>query len=171
MNKPYFIMMAAYNKWANGRLYDTATTLDAEEYTRDVHAFFRSMMGALNHLLVTDYIWMQRFTGEGSAPRHLDEILHETLPQLRVARDLEDRRITDWIDSLDETALLKRFTYRPVTNPREVSQQLAPALVHLFNHQTHHRGHAHMILSVLGKKPPSLDLIYFHRTEDGARFA
>jgi len=171
MNKQYFIMMAAYNQRANGRLYDAAVALEPEEFTRDVSAFFKSMMGTLNHLLVTDRIWMRRFTGEGDAPRHLDEILHIALPELRIARDLEDKRIIDWIDALDESVFLGRFTYTPVTNPREVSQRLGPALVHLFNHQTHHRGHAHMILSVLGKEPPSLDLIYFQRTEDGARFA
>jgi len=171
MNKQYFTMMAAYNKWANGRVYDAAAALDADEFTRDVSAFFKSMMGTLNHLLVTDRIWMRRFTSEGDAPRHLDEILHATLPELRIARDLEDKRISDWIDALDESVFLGHFTYTPVTNPREVTQRLAPALVHLFNHQTHHRGHAHMILSVLGKEPPSLDLIYFQRTEDGARFA
>ena len=54
---------------------------------------------------------------------------------------------------------------------RRISQRLAPALAHLFNHQTHHRGQAHTILSLLGKEPPPLDLVYFQRTEEGRAFA
>lgn len=171
MDKHHFTMMAAYNRWANAAIYDAAAELDGEEFTRDVSAFFKSMMGTLNHLLVTDRIWMLRFTGEGEAPRSLDAILYRALPGLRIARELEDKRIADWIDSLDEAAFAGRFSYVTVTNPRVISQRLAPALVHLFNHQTHHRGQAHTILSLLGRKPPSLDLIQFYRTPAGGHFA
>lgn len=171
MDKQYFTMMASYNQWANATLYDAAAELDGDEFSRDVSAFFKSMMGTLNHLLVTDGIWMQRFTGEGEAPGSLDAILYRGLPALRIARELEDQRIAEWIESLDESAFSGRFSYLTVTNPRVISQRLAPALVHLFNHQTHHRGQAHTILSLLGRKPPSLDLIAFYRTSEGAHFA
>lgn len=171
MDKPFFTMMSAYNQWANASLYDAVARLSPEEFTRDVSAFFRSMRGTLNHLLVTDLIWMQRFTSQGEAPRELNAILHGTFPDLRAAREAQDRRIIDWIAALDDRAFAGNFTYVPVTNPRQVTQRLAPALVHLFNHQTHHRGQAHMILSVLGKNPPPLDLIYYQRSSAGSRFA
>lgn len=164
-------MMAAYNHWANLQIYDAASELTRDEFRRDTGAFFHSMMGTLNHLLVTDRIWMKRFTGEGDAPAGLDVILFDELEPLRQAREVEDARIADWVAGMDEEALAGRFTYITVTDVRTVSQRLAPALAHLFNHQTHHRGHAHMILSVLGKIPPSLDLIYFQRTEQGRAFA
>lgn len=169
--KQHFQMMAAYNRWANGLVYDAAEQLSAEDYRRDVGAFFHSMNGTLNHILVADRIWMKRFTGQGEAPDRLDAILHDTLPALRQAREAEDERIVAWIDGLDDDAFQGDFTYTTVVNPRTVSQRLAPALSHLFNHQTHHRGHAHMVLSVLGKEPPSLDLIYFHRTPEGREHA
>lgn len=169
--KQQFSMMASYNRWANSRLYDAAAALTSDEVDRDVGAFFGSMLGTLNHILVADRIWMKRFTGEGNAPARLDTVLHDALPALTVARDSEDRRIESWIESLDDTAFSGRFTYVTATDMRTVSQRLAPALAHFFNHQTHHRGHAHMILSVLGKEPPSLDLIYFQRTDEGRRFA
>lgn len=169
--KQQFMMMAAYNRWANNRLYDAAAELTKEELGRDVGAFFNSMIGTLNHLIVTDLIWMHRFTGEGDAPKRLDTILHSALPALRVLREREDQRIVDWVAALDEEALAGRFTYVTATDMRTISQRLAPALAHLFNHETHHRGHAHMTLSVLGKEPPSLDLIYFQRTPDGRDFA
>ncbi|WP_309083974.1 DinB family protein [Chelativorans sp.] len=169
--KRHFEMMAAYNRWANGLLYDAAAGLTNEEFTRDVGAFFGSMLGTLNHLLVADRVWMNRFTGEGDAPARLDTILHPALPALRLAREAEDKRIAEWVAALDEDALQGRFTYMTIVNPQVVSQRLAPALLHFFNHHAHHRGQAHVILSVLGKTPPSLDLIYFHRTAEGREYS
>jgi uncharacterized damage-inducible protein DinB len=168
--KQHFMMFAAYNQWANGRIYDAAAELLDEEFNRDTGAVFGSMMGTLNHLLVTDRIWMKRFTGEGDAPTTLDAIVHKGLGALRVAREAEDRRNIDWVESLTEKALAGRFAYMTVTDMRTVSQRLAPALSHLFNHQTHHRGQAHMILTVLGRPSVPLDLIYFQRTEEGRAF-
>ncbi len=164
-------MLAAYNAWANQRVYDAAAELGDDEWLRDTGAFFRSMMGTLNHILVGDRIWMKRFTGDGDAPASLDAILFTDFSKLRAARDAEDKRILKWMAGLGEKALSGRFTYMTVTDMRTVSQRLAPALGHFFNHQTHHRGQAHMILTVLGRPSLQLDLIYFQRTEEGRAFA
>lgn len=169
--KRHFEMMAAYNRWANELLYEAAAKLTPDEFSRDAGAFFGSMKGTLNHILVADRIWMRRFTGEGDAPTRLDAVLHNAFPALRLAREAEDKRIIEWVDSLDEATLEGRFTYMTIVDPRTISQRLAPALTHFFNHQTHHRGHAHMILSVLGQEPPSLDFIYFYRTAAGRDYA
>ncbi len=169
--KRHFLMMAAYNRWANTRIYEAAADLTGEEWQRDTGAFFRSMMGTLNHLLVTDRIWLHRFTGEGAAPPSLDIILHEDFADLRRARQAEDERIARWIESLAGEAFGGRFSYTTISDMRTISQRLAPALHHLFNHQTHHRGQAHMILTVLGRPSTGLDLIAFQRTEEGRSFA
>ena len=169
--KQHFLMFAAYNAWANQRIYEVASELTKEEFTRDVGAFFKSMRGTLNHLLVTDKIWLKRFTGEGDAPAALDTILYINFAKLRLARKVEDKRLVDWVGSRSEKAIAGRFTYMTVTDMRTVSQRVAPALAHLFNHQAHHRGQAHTILTVLGKEAPSLDLIYFQRTEEGRAYA
>jgi uncharacterized damage-inducible protein DinB len=169
--KQHFQMFAAYNSWANQRVYDAAAELDDDELNRDTGAFFRSMTGTLNHLLAADRIWMKRFTGEGDAPASLDEILFDELPPLRAAREAEDRRIVKWVGGLGEEALSGRFTYMTVSDMRTISQRLAPSLAHFFNHQTHHRGQAHMILTSLGRPSPTLDLIHFQRTEEGRAFA
>ncbi|MBZ9941465.1 damage-inducible protein DinB [Mesorhizobium sp. B2-2-4] len=169
--KRHFMMFAAYNQWANGRIYDAAADLDEEEFNRDVGAFFGSMKGTLNHLLAADRIWMKRFTGEGDAPTALDAILYQALPGLRMARETEDRRIVDWVGGLSDKALSGRFIYMTVSDMRTVSQRLAPALDHVFNHQTHHRGQAHMILTVLGRPSVQLDLAHFQRTEEGRAYA
>lgn len=167
----HFQMFASYNRWANARVYEAAAALDEAALNRDTGAFFGSLLGTLNHVLVADRIWLKRFTGEGSAPTKLDTILHPDLIGLTGARMAEDRRIVEWIGTLSEEQLAGRFTYQTVTDMRTVSQRLAPALAHFFNHQTHHRGQAHGILTSLGKPSIQLDLIYFQRTEEGRAFA
>jgi uncharacterized damage-inducible protein DinB len=167
--KAHYEMFAGYNAWANRRLYGAATTLSDEEYRADRGAFFRSMHGTLNHLLATDRIWMQRFTGEGEAPARLDAILHERLPELAAARATEDRRIVEYIAGLDDQKLRGTISYRRVSSPEAFVQALAPALAHWFNHQTHHRGQAHAILTGLGKPAPELDLLYFQRLQDAGK--
>ncbi len=167
----HFQMFAAYNRWANARVYEAAATLGDEELNRDTGAFFGSLIGTLNHVLVADRIWLKRFTGEGSAPSSLDAILHPDLIGLTGARMAEDRRIVEWIGSLSAKQLSGRFTYLTVSDMRTISQRLAPALAHFFNHQTHHRGQAHTILTALGQPSVQLDLIAFQRTEEGRAFA
>ena len=156
-------MFAGYNAWANERLYAVAGSLSPEEFTADRGAFFGSLMATLNHLLVTDRIWLRRFTGSGVAPTTLDAILHPDLAGLHTARRAEDARIIAWVEGLDAARLAGNFTYQPITNPRDITQPLAPALAHLFNHQTHHRGQAHTILTGFGRTVPSLDLIQYQR--------
>ncbi|MEQ1953228.1 DinB family protein [Mesorhizobium sp. CN2-181] len=169
--KQHFEMFAAYNRWANQHVYEAAANLTPEEFNRDTGAFFKSAMGTLNHLLVTDRIWMKRFSGLGDAPTALDAILFTDFTKLRPARIAEDERISDWIGSLTAKQLAGRFTYTTLSDMRTISQRLAPALAHVFNHQTHHRGQMHAILTTLGKPSVSLDLAYFQRTEEGREFA
>jgi len=161
--KEHYRTFAGYNAWANHRLYAAAAQLSDVDYRADRGAFFKSMQGTLNHLLATDRIWMKRFTGEGDAPERLDAILHEDFDSLRAAREAEDRRIVGWIQSLDDARLAGVIRYRRVSTPEEFVQQLMPALDHWFNHQTHHRGQAHVILTGLGKPAPELDMLYYQR--------
>jgi uncharacterized damage-inducible protein DinB len=161
----HFAMFAGYNRWANERLYETAARLPDADYRADRGAFFGSLHRTLNHLLVTDRIWMRRFTGEGPAPTRLDEILFESLAELGAARIEEDERIIGYIDGLSEADLAATFSYRRTSSPDEITQPLAPAIAHMFNHQTHHRGQAHALLTILGGHDfaPSLDLVVFQR--------
>jgi uncharacterized damage-inducible protein DinB len=168
MMQSHFRMMAHYNTWANTRLYDAAAVVDAEAYLAPRGAFFGSLHGTLNHILVGDRIWLQRFTGEGEVPTSLDAILHDDFAALRAARDEEDARIVAYVEGLDEAAFDSLFSYRTITKPVDVTQPLGPALAHFFNHQTHHRGQAHCLLTQITGDAPSLDLIAFQR-EAGTR--
>lgn len=169
--KQHFMMFAAYNRWANALVYEGAADLSPDEIERNTGAFFKSVMGTLNHLVAADRIWMKRFTGQGEAPATLDAIISRDFAQLRALRQEEDERIVAWISGLTDKALAGRFSYMTVTDMRTISQRLAPALAHFFNHHTHHRGQAHAQLTTLGRPSVSLDLVRFQRTEEGRVFA
>ena len=117
----------------------------------------------LNHLLTADQVWMHRFTGQGPSPDRLDMIQHETLADLRRAREAEDKRILDYVDGLTDAQLAGSIRYRRVSTPEVFEQALAPALAHFFNHQTHHRGQAHSILCSFGRRGLVLDLLAHQR--------
>jgi len=158
-------MFAGYNRWCNERLYDAAAKVADADYRADRGAFFKSLHGTLNHLLLGDVIWMQRFTGEGMLPKTLDEILHDDFATLRAARRAMDDRISRYVGALSEADLARPIRYRTFVNPVDIEQVLAPALDHFFNHQTHHRGQAHALLSsIIGnERTPSFDLIIYQR--------
>ncbi len=164
-------MFASYNAWCNARLYTATAGLTDVDYRADRGAFFKSLHGTLNHLLVGDRIWMRRFTGQGEVPARLDAILYEDFADLRVARAAEDALIIGYIAGLTESDLGRPFRYRTFVRPTTIEQALSPALDHFFNHQTHHRGQAHALLSaVIGNDAtPSFDLIIYQReTGEGA---
>lgn len=160
--KAHFQTFAAYNRWANDRLYAAAAELSEAEFVEDRGAFFGSMSGTLNHILVADRIWLRRITGEGPQPKALNEILHPDLPGLCAARQTEDERLVRTIDAMDEERIAGTLAYRTTTG-EPFEQPLALVLAHLFNHQTHHRGQAHTLLSLHGRNPPPLDLLYYLR--------
>ena len=89
-----YLMFAGYNTWCNERLYDAAAQVPDADYRANRGAFFKSLHGTLNHLLVGDRIWMRRFTGRGDVPPNLDAILYDDFAQLRAARRAEDTLIT-----------------------------------------------------------------------------
>jgi uncharacterized damage-inducible protein DinB len=156
---------AGYNAWCNERLYDAAATLLDTDYRADRGAFFKSLHGTLNHLLVGDRIWMIRFTGEGELPKSLDTILYENFDDLRAARRAEDAAISRYVAGLSEADLSRTIRFCTLSNPATFEQPLAPALDHFFNHQTHHRGQAHALLSsfICNDRTPSFDLIIYQR--------
>ena len=161
--QPHLLMLAAYNRWANRRLYAAAAALADDQYRRDVGVYFKSVHGTLNHLLTADRIWMHRLQGTGEQPRALDVILFEDLAALAAARAIEDERIMGFVAALTAAALDAQCEYRTL-NGTPQRQPVREILAHLFNHQTHHRGHAHAALTRLGiPEPPSLDLLIMQR--------
>ena len=163
MSIDYFRQFADYNHWANRRLYATALAMPDESYRRPTGVFFGSLHGTLNHLLLTDRIWLKRLTGEGEHPDRLDAILFEDRSALARARMAEDARLIDVVGRYTEDDLRGLVAYQNMSGV-PYRQELGQILLHLFNHQTHHRGHAHACCSIVtGEAPPSLDLLQFQR--------
>jgi uncharacterized damage-inducible protein DinB len=155
--------MAKYNSWANTRLYGMAHGLADDMYRKNVGAFFGSLHGTLNHLLVTDRIWMRRFTGTGDHPAKLSAIMFDDLASLEPARKEEDKRIIQYVDGLSDGDIGRDLDYSTTSGVAQ-RNPLRELLAHLFNHQTHHRGQAHAILTVLGiAEPKPLDMLVMFR--------
>jgi uncharacterized damage-inducible protein DinB len=158
-----FRQLADYNRWANLRLYGAALDMPEEVYRRPTGVFFGSLHGTLNHLLLTDRIWLRRLTGAGDHPDRLNAILYENRKDLLRARIAEDGRLIDVVASYGDADLIEAVSYQ-TTSGKPYRQALQDILLHLFNHQTHHRGQAHACCSILtGAEPPSLDLLTFQR--------
>jgi uncharacterized damage-inducible protein DinB len=156
-------MMANYNAWANARLYSASLQLSSDALRRDMGVFFRSMHGTLNHLYVADTIWMSRFRGLPNPPWTLDHIAHDDPKGLQKRREALDRDIIGFTGGLEEAQLNEEFSYFTVKTATRMTQRLSSGLAHFFNHQTHHRGHCHAMLTQLGTAAPALDLLYFQR--------
>lgn len=152
--------MASYNRWMNERLYELCAQLPDEVRKRDAGAFFGSIHGTLNHVLLVDRIWMARFTAQPFEFKSLRDELYADFDELRAARAREDERISAWVASLDEPALDEELRYSSAVNPQPRRYPLWFAVMHFFNHQTHHRGQLTTLLSQQGVDPGVTDLIW-----------
>jgi len=153
----HFQMMARYNRLANQRLYDCCAGLSDAERKKNRQAFFKSIHGTLNHIMVGDRNWMTRFEGGTAPSTGLDAILYDDFDELRAARGREDERIERFTSGLSEEFLDGEIAYMN-NEGRSYRDPIRMLLAHLFNHQTHHRGHVHAMLSQAGVVTPVLDL-------------
>lgn len=158
----HFRMLAGFNRWANGRVYDAVAALgEADYYKARACAFFGSIHGTLNHLLVVDRLWFGRLAGTVPAISSLDEILYDDFASLRAAREAEDERIVAQLRGLEEADLARDCRFTLLSEPGERVMKPLVMLPTVFNHQTHHRGQVHAMLKEAGAEPPALDLINY----------
>ncbi len=154
---PQFQTLARYNGLANRIVYDACAQLSDAERKMRRPAFFHSIHGTLNHIIVGDRIWLARFAGEEASSEGLGAILYENFGDLREAREAEDRRVENFAAALTDSFLAGTITY--TNNEGRVYQDPVQLLVaHFFNHQTHHRAQVHGLLSQTEVPPPSLDM-------------
>ena len=154
----HYLLMADYNQRINDQVYAAASKLDSEQLKADRGAFFSSVIGTLNHILVGDLLWLSRFSLHSSRyqslqglsalpkPEMLDEILYPDLPLLEKARNFVDKTIHQWlIDEIREDDFSRSLVYansKGVVSERDFGELLS----HFFNHQTHHRGQVSTLL-------------------------
>ena len=160
-------IMARYNRWANARLYDCVGTLPADAYRRESGALFGSIHATLNHILVGDRVWTSRIIGEYSGLKSLDEIVHDEFAALHSARAAMDEHIVRLVDRLSvglDGGLDGEVSYRSLAGGPKHASPVRHILLTLVNHQTHHRGQIHCLLTQAGiDNPPSLDVIVMLR--------
>jgi uncharacterized damage-inducible protein DinB len=157
----YATTMARYNRWQNESLYGAAATLEDAARRADRGAFFKSIHGTLCHVLWGDGMWMHRFhdtpkpaVGIAESPEMAAD--WETLCAERRAFD---KVIEDWAAALDPEWLAGDLTWFSVAENRRFTGPKALLVVHMFNHQTHHRGQVHAMLTAAGARPDVTDLI------------
>jgi uncharacterized damage-inducible protein DinB len=159
----YVKVMARYNLWQNSQLYSILKQMDDAELERDRGAFFGSIKGTLNHLLCGDLLSLSRFAGGDfpkieSASQFVD--LYKTISIWSSERFRCDNRIIAWAESLKQIDLLGELTWKSITMDKEVKTPLSLCITHYFNHQTHHRGQVHAMLTAAGQKAPVSDLLF-----------
>lgn len=170
MSSEWLGALARYNRWMNDKLYALAATLSDEERKCDRGAFFKSIHGTFNHLLVADRVWLSRFKGVPApdglmAPgiRSLDQELFADFENLRQERSLTDAELSTWSSQLTEARLAAPLAYKRAG--KNVEAPLWSLVAHVFNHQTHHRGQITTLLSQAGIDPGVTDLVAMLREE------
>jgi uncharacterized damage-inducible protein DinB len=148
--------MAYNNAWANHRLHAACAPLTQAQFEAERTGFFPSLQATLNHILIVDHFYVDALEGGTLGPAAwANQIPCPTLPELQEAQAAVDRRLIAWCDSLDEAGADSTVqVHRGSRVQRERADRL---LLHLFQHQVHHRGQAHGMLSGAGVKPPQLD--------------
>lgn len=157
----YVRTMAAYCQWQNGCIHDCAAQLDDAERRRDRGAFFGSIHGTLCHLLWGDRIWMHRLAGwekanQSTIPGSVNEC--EDWDDLVADRSTIDARIVDWAGGLTQDDIDGELSWHSAAAGRALTRPRPLLLMQLFNHQTHHRGQVHAMLTAAGVKTKDTDI-------------
>ncbi|MFA7578913.1 DinB family protein [Castellaniella sp.] len=151
--------MAHYNQWMNDRLYQTCAKLSDDELHLDMKAFFGSIHATLNHIILSDRVWLGRLANQPFPVHSLSQQLFAEFPELARQRHLTDLAICRTISALQPADLDRAVTYRSISQGHETTRTLDAILLHLFNHQTHHRGQVTTLLAQLGHDMGVTDLI------------
>lgn len=166
----YVQRMARYNEWQNSQInaaFHELAQRDSTAWTVGRKGFWGSLIGTMNHVLWADHVWMARFENR-PAPvvKQADSAaLFDDPVEFWEARKTCDKRIRHWADRLTDADLSGDLTWFSGSVQREISHPLGGLVVHFFNHQTHHRGQVHCMLTQAGVTAPVTD--YFLMPEQG----
>jgi uncharacterized damage-inducible protein DinB len=162
-------LMARYNAWQNRSLMAAADGLDDAARRQDRGAFFGSILGTLNHVVWGDMVWMHRFTGRPKPPlpNRLSATLFPDWASYRAARMALDEEILTWAGMVQAEWLAASQSWMSGAAGREVSRPNWALAAHFFNHQTHHRGQVHAMLTAAGARPEDTDLFFVDPAEQG----
>ena len=161
ITKTYIETMARYNCWQNQSIFREADMLDDGERRKDRGAFFGSIHRTLSHLMWGDTMWMHRFSGS-DLPAITDITksgeLIEDWQELKLQRSQMDERILKWADAVDENIGERDLSWYSGLLQKDLTKPYGLLITHFFNHQTHHRGQVHAMITAAGGKPDDTDL-------------
>ncbi|WP_250657538.1 DinB family protein [Alkalimarinus coralli] len=170
--KQNFELMAGYNQWMNEKVYTAAASFDQIQLAEDKGAFFGSILGSLNHILVGDTIWLKRFALHPAqyssleavrsfpVPAALNQILYNNFTDLRNARSELDKTIVSWSVEASESDYERDLSYSN-TKGLSFTKKFGFLVHHFYNHQTHHRGQITTLLTQCGADVGVTDLVAF----------
>ena len=165
-----FELMAKYNQWMNKQVYSAAAELDDLELREDRGAFFGSILGSLNHILVGDIVWLKRFAEHPknykslqylnslSKPLVLTEILHSDFNELQKARIKMDEVIVKFSMEASEKDYELGLSFKNMKG-QPFKKNFGFLVQHFYNHQTHHRGQVTTLFSQQGIDVGVTDLL------------
>jgi uncharacterized damage-inducible protein DinB len=168
--KDHFELLSIYNQWMNSKIYEAVGQLSETDLVKDRGAFFGSILGTLNHIIVGDTVWLKRFATHPSCmgllrevaslenPTSLDQIVFNDLGSLYEQRSWLDSKIINWIAELSEDDLDFILSYYN-TKGIPANKRYSSLVLHFFNHQTHHRGQVSTLLSQAGVDIGVTDLL------------
>ena len=158
----FCLTMARYNAWQNTQLADCLHDMSAEDLTKDRGAFFGSILGTLNHLLWGDRMWMSRFDGWDKPTQPIDATTEvcPTLAAWGAERFRADGKIILWAERVKAVELAGDLVWFSGATGKEQRKPMATCVVHMFNHQTHHRGQVHAMITATGRRAPVSDLAF-----------
>jgi len=156
----YVRTMAAYNAEMNRRIFAAASRLPDAERRKDRGVFWASLHGTLSHLMWGDRVWMSRFDGwpKCEVPQKQSAAMVENFDDLARERIDADARISQWAARVNGDWLAQDLVWFSHSANKELRMPRALCVAHFFNHQTHHRGHAHAMLTACGEQTGDTDL-------------
>lgn len=163
-----FRLQADYNRWINERLYAVCAGIGDTGRRCDLGAFFHSIHGTLNHILLADCVWLGRLKGRPFPVISLGQELYADFAELRAQRAETDVLLADYVHGLAPEDLSGPVRYTSISSGRSSALPRWVVLAHLFNHQTHHRGQATALISRLGHDFGVMDMIRMPGVEPAA---
>lgn len=169
--KEHVYLMADYNQWINQKIYEAVSPMAPEQLHEDKGAFFGSIFASLNHICVGDTLWLKRFSSallryeayapisELTTPASLDAFLANNFNDLKDRRVLLDEALLEIASLITDEELLQPISYQNSKGVK-ANKTLFNLLMHLFNHQTHHRGQITTLLSQSGIDIGITDLVF-----------
>jgi len=166
------VLYAQYNQQINNNFYGAASQLSAQQLSQDRGAFFESIIGTLNHILLGDIIWLKRFSNHSEnfsaltaiselpTPTVLNAIMYDQLPALQQQREQLDSIICRFTNELSDQVLVSSLKYQN-TKGISFSKNFGQLIQHFFNHQTHHRGQLSTLLYQAGIDVGITDLLIY----------